>query len=181
MPPAAEFPADILDRARRVRLMVFDVDGVLTSGHLHFFEDGREHKSFHVHDGLGLKLLKASGVEVAILTARSSPIVASRMAELGIDHVYQGQEDKLIRYERLIAALKLDPADTGYMGDDLPDLAVMRRVGLAIAPADANQTVAATAHWCTQRNGGHGAAREACELILTAQDKLHALLAKYGA
>jgi 3-deoxy-D-manno-octulosonate 8-phosphate phosphatase (KDO 8-P phosphatase) len=174
-----DIPADILDRARRIRLMVFDVDGVLTDGKLHFGADGREHKEFHVHDGLGLKLLRAAGIEVAVVTARTSPIVATRMAELGIDHVYQGQEAKLACFERLVAALKLDVGETAYMGDDLPDLAVMRRVGLAIAPANANDSVLAVAHWRTRREGGQGAAREACELLLLAQDKLTGLLAGY--
>ncbi|HRQ65885.1 MAG TPA: HAD hydrolase family protein [Xanthomonadaceae bacterium] len=179
MPPAADIPAEVIERARRIRLMVFDVDGVLTDGRLHFGADGREHKEFHVHDGLGLKLLRAAGIEVAVLTARTSPIVASRMAELGIDHVYQGQEAKLACFERLVAALRLDNADVGFMGDDLPDLAVMRRVGLAIAPANATDAVLAAAHWRTCRAGGNGAAREACELLLSAQDKLTALLAGY--
>jgi 3-deoxy-D-manno-octulosonate 8-phosphate phosphatase (KDO 8-P phosphatase) len=181
MSHAAEIPNDVLDRARRVRLMVFDVDGVLTDGRLHFGEDGREHKVFHVHDGLGLKLLRSAGIEVAILTARSSPIIASRMAELGIDHVYQGQEDKLARFERLVAALKLEVADTGYMGDDLPDLAAMRSAGLAVAPANAVTAVAEVAHWQTALAGGQGAAREACELLLLAQDKLSGVVARYGA
>jgi 3-deoxy-D-manno-octulosonate 8-phosphate phosphatase (KDO 8-P phosphatase) len=172
-------PPDLLERARRVRLMVFDVDGVLTDGGLHFSEDGREHKVFHVHDGLGLKLLKRAGIEVAVITSRSSPIVTARMAELGIDHVYQGQEDKLPRFERLVTALKLDAADTGYMGDDLPDLAVMRRTGLAVAPANATAAVAAAAHWRTRLAGGQGAAREACEMLLEAQGKLAGLLASH--
>jgi 3-deoxy-D-manno-octulosonate 8-phosphate phosphatase (KDO 8-P phosphatase) len=177
---SSPLPPEILERARRVRLMVFDVDGVLTDGGLHFGEDGREHKVFHVHDGLGLKLLKRAGIEVAVITSRSSPIVTARMAELGIDHVYQGQEDKLPRFERLISALKLDPADTGYMGDDLPDLAVMRRAGLALAPANATTAVATAAHWRTRRAGGQGAAREACELLLEAQGRLAELLAAHA-
>lgn len=172
--------AGVLERAARVRLMVFDVDGVLTDGSLHFGEDLREHKVFHVHDGLGLKLLRASAIEVAVITARSSPIVASRMAELGIDHVYQGQDDKLACFERLVAALKLDVSETGYMGDDLPDLRVMRRVGLAVAPRNATAPVVAVAHWQTSKHGGQGAAREACELLLSAQGKLDDVLARFG-
>ncbi|MEZ5460586.1 3-deoxy-manno-octulosonate-8-phosphatase KdsC [Dokdonella sp.] len=176
MPPSS-IPTDILERAARVRLAVFDVDGVLTDGHLWYSEDGHELKAFHVHDGLGLKRLLANGVEVAIITARISHLVAQRMADLGVAHVYQGQEDKLSCFKQLLKALQLQADQCAYTGDDLPDLAVMSRVGLAVAVADAHPWVRDRAHWCTGRKGGCGAAREVCDLLIAAQGKADAELA----
>ncbi|HET6546491.1 MAG TPA: HAD-IIIA family hydrolase, partial [Rhodanobacteraceae bacterium] len=144
-------PADIRERARRIRLAVFDVDGVLTDGRLWYSDDGRELKAFHVHDGVGLKRLLANGIEVAIITGRSSPLVTERTAELGIAHVYQGQDDKPACLAQLLHALKLDPGATAYTGDDLPDLAVMQQVGLAIAVANAHPSVFEHCHWRTRR------------------------------
>lgn len=164
-------PAPILACAARIKLALFDVDGVMTDGRLIYSDDGRELKAFHVHDGLGLKRLIANGIEVGIITTRMSHMVTERTAELGIAHVYQGQADKLACYEQLIHALKLEPGQTSYCGDDLPDLRVMGRVGLAIAVADAHAWVRERAHWHTQRNGGHGAVREVCDLLLAAQGK----------
>jgi 3-deoxy-D-manno-octulosonate 8-phosphate phosphatase (KDO 8-P phosphatase) len=172
-------PADIRDRAARVKLAIFDVDGVLTDGKLAYSDDGRESKSFHVHDGLGLKRLMANGIEVAIITARLSHIVAERTAELGIAHVYQGQESKLTCYEQLIHALKLAPEQCSYCGDDLPDLAVMQRVGLSIAVANAHAWVRERARWCTRARGGDGAVREVCDLLLAAHGKAEQELAGY--
>ena len=164
-------PADILARAARVRLAIFDVDGVLTDGRLIYSDDGRELKAFHVHDGLGLKRLMANGIEVGIITSRMSHMVTERTAELGIAHVYQDQADKLACYEQLIHALNLAPEQTCYCGDDLPDLKVMGRVGLAITVANAHPWVRECAQWHTSRNGGEGAAREVCDLLLAAQGK----------
>lgn len=172
-------PLDVLERAARVRLAVFDVDGVLTDGRLWYRDDGREMKGFHVRDGLGLKRLLANGIEVAILTARLSPIVTERTAELGIAHVYQGQDDKRACLERLLHALDLDAEAAAYTGDDLPDLAPMRRVGLAIAVADAHAAVRERAHWTTALGGGRGAVREVCDLILTASGRAEADLATF--
>lgn len=149
--------------------MAFDVDGVLTDGRLWFTEEGREIKVFHVHDGLGLKRLRAAGVEVAVISARSSPIVAARLAELGIAEVHQGQEDKLACFRRLLAACGCGPERAGFMGDDLPDLPVLSVAGLAVAPANAVEEVIASAHWVTRRPGGGGAVRELCEAILLAR------------
>ena len=165
-------PAELNARAAHIKLAVFDVDGVLTDGKLWFSDDGREWKAFHVHDGLGLKRLLACGIEVAIITARMSPMVTERTAELGIAHVYQGQDNKLHCFEQLIHALKLDPAEVSYTGDDLPDLVVMQRVGLAIAVANAQPAVHRCAHWSTQRPGGDGAVREVCDLLLNAQSSI---------
>ncbi len=175
-----DLPADIRERAARVRLAVFDVDGVLTDGTLCYADDGREWKFFHVHDGFGLKRLLANGIEVALITARMSHIVTERARELGVAHVYQGQDDKLHCFEQLLHALKLEPAQCAYCGDDLPDLPVMRRVGLAVAVANAHPWVRERAHWRTQHRGGDGAVREVCDLLLAAQGKAEGELARFG-
>ena len=174
-----DLPADIRERAAQVKLAMFDVDGVLTDGKLYYSDDGRESKAFHVHDGFGLKRLMANGIEVAIITARMSHMVTERTAELGIAHVYQGQESKLACYEQLIYALKLAPEHCAYCGDDLPDLAVMQRVGLSIAVANAHAWVRERARWRTQARGGDGAVREVCDLLLAAQGKAELELAGY--
>ena len=172
-------PAEIRERAAKVKLAVFDVDGVLTDGKLCYSDDGRELKSFHVHDGFGLKRLMANGIEVAIITSRMSHMVTERTAELGIAHVYQGQENKLTCYEQLIHALKLAPDETCYCGDDLPDLPVMQRAGLAIAVANAHPWIREHANWRTQLRGGEGAVREVCDLLLAAQGKAESELSRY--
>ena len=172
--PATDFAnlsSDILARAGSIRLAAFDVDGTLTDGRLWYGEDGRETKVFHVHDGLGLKRLQANGVQVAIITARISHPVALRAEELDITHVYQGQGDKLACLRELLDALKLAPEQAAFIGDDLPDLPPMRVAGLAVAVANAHPWVAEAAHWQTTRNGGMGAAREVCDMILHAQGK----------
>jgi 3-deoxy-D-manno-octulosonate 8-phosphate phosphatase (KDO 8-P phosphatase) len=179
MSSATTLPADLRERAAKIRLAVFDVDGVLTDGKLCYSEDGRELKFFHVHDGLGLKRLMANGVEVAVITARMSHMVTERTAELGIAHVYQGQESKLTCFEQLIHALKLEPEQVCYTGDDLPDLAVMQRVGLSVAVANAHPWVRERARWHTQLRGGEGAVREVCDLLLAAQDKATQELERY--
>jgi len=179
-PDLTAIPADIRERAARVKLALFDVDGVLTDGRLLYADDGRELKAFHVHDGFGLKRLIANGIEVAIITARMSHMVTERTAELGIAHVYQGQGDKAACFEQLIHALKLQPEQTCYCGDDLPDLRVMLRAGLAIAVANAHPSIAERAHWRTQRRGGEGAAREVCDLLLAVQGKAESELAHFS-
>ena len=165
----ANLSADILARAAKIRLAVFDVDGTLTDGRLWYGEDGHETKVFHVHDGLGLKRLQAYGVQVALITARISHPVALRAEELDIAHVYQGQGDKRACLTELLDALQLQAAQVAYVGDDLPDLAPMRMAGLAVAVANAHPWVAEAAHWQTRAAGGAGAAREVCDLILHAQ------------
>lgn len=177
--PTTDIPADILERAARIRLAIFDVDGVLTDGHLWYAEDGHELKAFHVHDGLGLKRLLANGIEVAIITARISHLVAQRMADLGVAHVYQGQDNKRACFEQLLHALHLQAEHCSYTGDDLPDLGAMSQVGLAVAVANAHPWVRERAHWCTERNGGSGAVREVCDLLITAQGKAEAELARH--
>lgn len=175
----ADLPADIKDRAARVKLAVFDVDGVLTDGKLAYAADGHEIKAFHVHDGLGFKRLLANGIEVAIITARMSLVVTERMAELGVAHVYQDQKDKRACLRQILDALKLEPSEVAYTGDDLPDLAAMSSVGLAVAVANAHPWVRERAHWRTRLAGGNGAAREVCDLLLAAQGKAEAELAAF--
>ena len=174
-----DLPADIRERAARVKLVTFDVDGVLTDGRISFGVDGHERKSFHTLDGQGLKLLREFGVEVAWITARSSAHVARRAAELGIRHVYQKTDDKLACLRALCVTLDVSLDQVAYMGDDLPDLAPMQHVALAVAPASAHPWVKARVHWRTKNAGGKGAARELCDVILAAQGKAEAVLAKF--
>ena len=170
---------EILERAARIRLVVFDVDGVLTDGSLFLGDGGEEYKAFHSRDGHGMKMLQEAGVELAVITGRTSRVVEHRMASLGIEHVFQGQRDKLPAFEALIARLGLQAAECAYVGDDVVDLPVMRRVGLAIAVQDAHPLVVRHAHWQTPSPGGRGAARDVCELILEARGDLERVLARY--
>ena len=164
-----DLSADVLARAAAVRVVAFDVDGTLTDGQLEYGSRGEQTRRFHVHDGLGLKRLQEYGVQVAIITARESQAVAIRANELGIRHVFQGQQDKLACLLALLRTLNLQPDQACYVGDDLPDLRAMRLVGLAVAVANAHPWVAEHAHWQTSCKGGGGAAREVCDLILHAQ------------
>lgn len=170
---------DILARAAQIQLVVFDVDGVLTDGSLFVGDDGQEYKAFHSRDGFGMKLLKDSGVQIGVITARSSEVVKHRMENLGIEHLYQGRLEKLPAFEELVAKLGLSLEQTAYVGDDVIDLPVMRRAGLAIAVQDAHPLAKQHAHWQTPHSGGRGAARDVCELILEAQGTLQAQLSKY--
>jgi len=170
---------DILDRAAAVRLVVFDVDGVLTDGSLFLGDDGQEYKAFHSRDGHGMKMLQAAGVEIGIITGRTSRVVELRMASLGVQHVYQGQLEKLPAFEQLLAKLNLDPTQVAYVGDDVVDLPIMRRVGLAVAVRDAHPLVVEHAHWRTEAPGGRGAGREVCELLMHAQGSLEPALQRY--
>ncbi len=163
---------DILEKASRIRLVIFDVDGVLTDGNLYLGNHGEELKGFNIKDGLGIKLLMQSGVEVGVITGRSSELVAQRMGSLGVKHIYQGQHEKLPAYSDLIAKLGLESGQVAYVGDDLIDLPLMRRVGFAVAVEDAHSLVRQHAHWQTQAAGGKGAAREVCELLMKAQGTL---------
>lgn len=170
---------DIIERASKVKLVIFDVDGVLTDGSLFLGDDGQEYKAFNSQDGHGMVMLQESGVQIAIITGRTSEVVRLRMASLGITHVYQGHRDKLPPFEELKAAVKLTSDQIAYVGDDVVDLPVMSRVGLAIAVQDAHAFTKQHAHWITSSNGGQGAAREVCELLMEAQGKLHSTLHSY--
>ncbi len=169
----------ITEQAKQVRLVIFDVDGVLTDGSLIMGDDGQEYKAFNAKDGHGMKMLQASGVEVGIISARNSRVVSLRMENLGIQHVYQGQRDKLKAFANLKKKLRLEQNQIAYVGDDLLDLCIMRKVGLAIAVQDASPEVIAQAHWQTIASGGRGAAREICELIMRSQDNFDRIVAKY--
>ena len=162
-------PATLAERCRGVRLLVLDVDGVLTEGSIVYGSGGLEVKHFHVRDGSGLKLWKLAGRRSALITGRSSPMVDGRAAELGVDFVFQGASDKLPAYQRLLADAALPPSAIGYVGDDLPDLPPMRHCGLAAAVADGCREVRAAAHYVTRAAGGRGAVREVIELILRCQ------------
>lgn|SRR5580698_6249157 len=162
---------NIQERAARVRLVVFDVDGVFTDGRLYYGPGGEELKVFHVHDGQGVKRLLKSGVAVAVISGRDSAAVARRMQDLGIAHVFQGDEDKLPIFERLLKKLSLGPEEVACVGDDLPDLPLLEAAGLAIAVANALPAVRAKAHFVTGATGGLGAVREVCDLILTARER----------
>lgn len=169
----------ILEKAAKIRLAVFDVDGVLTDGGLILGNNGEEHKIFHVHDGLGLVMLKKSGMQVAVISSRSSRVVSDRMASLGIEYVQQGKDDKGEALLSLTKNLAVDAAETLYAGDDLIDLPAMTRAGLAVAVADAHPLVKERAAWVTSRPGGHGAVREICELLLKATGRLDQAFADY--
>ena len=170
---------ELLQRARGVKLAIFDVDGVLTDGRLYFLVDGSEFKTFNTLDGHGIKMLIASGVRTAIISGRKTPIVERRAQNLGIQHLYQGREDKLVVLDELLGQLNLNYAQVAYLGDDLPDLPVIRRVGLGMAVASADAFVRENAHGVTQARGGEGAAREFCELIMRAQGTLDSIQATY--
>jgi len=159
----------VFAQAEQLRLLILDVDGVLTDGKLFFDQQGNEYKSFHAQDGHGIKLLRQSGVEVAVISGRKSASVALRMQSLGISHVYQGHENKLAAFSELLAELDIRPEQAAHVGDDVLDLPIMCRVGLAIAVNDANPAVKQYAHWVTERGGGQGAVREVCDLIMQAR------------
>jgi 3-deoxy-D-manno-octulosonate 8-phosphate phosphatase (KDO 8-P phosphatase) len=166
-------------RAKLIRLIAFDIDGVMTDGGLYFSDSGEEFKRFNSLDGHGIKMLRATGIEVAIITGRTSRCVEARAKNLGIAHVYQGAEHKLDAMVDLLNKLKLSRDAAAYMGDDVVDLTVMRHVGLAISVPESPALVHAHSHYVTRRAGGYGAVREACEFIMSAQGTLDAQLAQY--
>jgi 3-deoxy-D-manno-octulosonate 8-phosphate phosphatase (KDO 8-P phosphatase) len=167
--------SSIENRAATTRMLALDVDGVLTDGRIYYSNNGDELKAFNIKDGLGIKLLRDSGVKVAIITGRQSEIVALRARELGIEDVVQGRDDKHQALLELCQRHKLDIAQCAYMGDDLPDLSAIAAAGLGMTVADACAAVCETADWISHANGGCGAVREACEFILSARDEWSAL------
>jgi 3-deoxy-D-manno-octulosonate 8-phosphate phosphatase (KDO 8-P phosphatase) len=169
----------LIERMQRVRVAAFDVDGVLTDGGLHFDERGRELKTFSARDGLGFTLLKRHGIRIGVITGRSSSIVTHRMAALGADCVIQGAHDKHAALDQLLAALAVDAEQVSFLGDDLIDLPVLRRVGLAVTVADGHPELDAHVHLRLNARGGAGAARELIEQILRAQLGLDALGAHF--
>lgn len=156
------------DKVRFIKLLILDVDGILTDGRLWYAADGEALKVFHMHDGLGIKQLLQAGIHVAIITSRENKAVSSRATELGIRYVFQGQSDKMVPFKQLLSQLKLSENEVAYMGDDLPDLPVMKCASLAITVPNAVSAVQAQAHWKTKKLGGEGAVREVCDFILHA-------------
>jgi 3-deoxy-D-manno-octulosonate 8-phosphate phosphatase (KDO 8-P phosphatase) len=171
--------SDALERARRVRLVVFDVDGVLTDGRLWYGPQGEALKAFHAFDGHGVKMLQQAGLQAAILSGRDMPAVGERARELAIRHVLQGVADKRRAFDALLRRLKVARAAAAYMGDDVVDLGVLERCGLSCAPREAPETVRSVAHCVPSAPAGGGAAREVCEFILGAQGKLAAQLRRH--
>lgn len=165
--------------AKDIRLLICDVDGVLTKGEIFLDNADGEYKAFNIKDGLGFRLLLEAKIEIAIITGRQSDIVDRRMAELGITHIYQGQKDKVAAYEDLLEKLNITPQQVAYLGDDLPDLPLMRRSALGIAVADAHWFVREKADLITINDGGHGAAREVADLILDAKNNLQSIHQKF--
>ncbi len=176
---STNYPPAILAAAKKIKLLLLDVDGVLTDGRLYYGNSGEELKAFNIQDGLGIKLLQRGGIQVGIITGRRSTLLERRAEELTISPIIQGREDKWSALNEILEGMDISPEEIAFMGDDLPDLAVINRVGLGVTPANANSAVANQAHWQTEKCGGDGAVREVAELILGAQKKLESLLATY--
>ena len=164
---------------QEIKLIIFDIDGVLTNGTLFLGDDGQEYKAFNSRDGHGIRMLLECGLNAAIITGRKSEVVKHRMQDLGVTTVFQGYRDKRPAFQDLLAQTGLNPEQIAYMGDDVVDLPVMKQVGLAIAVNDAHPFVLEHAHWITDKSGGTGAAREAIEMILQTQGLLQEKLASY--
>jgi 3-deoxy-D-manno-octulosonate 8-phosphate phosphatase (KDO 8-P phosphatase) len=177
--PSFHVPADVRELAARVRLALFDVDGVLTDGTIYLDDEGRETKGFHVHDGHGLKMLRHAGIEIGIISARKSGALKHRAVELGIDHVLTNQMDKLNAACQLTQKLQLDLSQCCFTGDDVIDIPLLLESGLAVAANNANDIVKDVAHWITPRSGGNGAVRDVCDLILYAQSKSDDIISEY--
>jgi len=165
----SSFDPLLLERAAKIRLLALDVDGILTDGRLYFDNTGNEMKAFSTRDGMGMRLLADQGIELALITARSSEIVKSRAANLGITRIYQGSARKLDAFHDLLSGTGLDAEQVCYAGDDWLDLPILDRAGLSVTVADGDPVVKKRVHWITSRPGGHGAVREICDLILAAQ------------
>lgn len=162
-------PLSATERAKNIRCVIFDIDGVMTDCKLYLTHDGEEIKAVNVRDGLGLKLLMKQGIEVAVISGRPSAAMQKRLEYLGVPHIWLNTEDKLPAYESLKARLNLTDAQMAHMGDDTPDLPLFSKVGLALAPGDAHRKALAAAHWVSTAKGGDGAIREAVDFILEAQ------------
>lgn len=178
--PLAAFPPELLAAARNIRMACFDVDGTLTDGRLYYDHDGNESKAYFVHDGLGLKLLQQHGIHPVLITARNSLSAMRRGNDLGIDtQIAVG--DKLASVRKLCELRGIGMEQVAFMGDDLPDLAPISAAGLAVAPANAHPWIAERVHWITRAEGGRGATRELCDVLLAAQGRIDAVLARYSA
>ncbi|GAB2998403.1 3-deoxy-manno-octulosonate-8-phosphatase KdsC [Psychrosphaera aestuarii] len=160
---------DVTTRAQHIKLLICDIDGVFSDGSVYMANNGEELKAFNTKDGFGLKSLMNIGCEVAVITGRSSKIVEDRMTSLGVKYIYQGMETKLIGYEKLCKELSVTPSQVAFIGDDFPDVPVMKKVGLAVSVADGHPYVKEIAHYCTVTHGGKGAVRELTDLLTMAQ------------
>ena len=174
-----QIPKHILEYAKKIKYLFLDVDGVLTDGKLYFGNSGEELKVFNVKDGQGIRLLQNKDIKVGILSARESEIVTKRANELNISPLFQGEKDKASKLEEFVTSHSLKLDQIAFLGDDLPDLRVIKMVGLGLCVADSSEQVIKSADWKTENNGGHGAVREVAELILTAQEKLSSSLDEY--
>jgi len=170
---------DAFKKAKNIKLVIFDVDGVLTDGSLFYGDDGQEYKAFNSRDGHGMKMLQETGVRIGVITGRTSEVVLHRMKNLQVQHIYQGRLEKLPAFEELINKLGITPEHTAYVGDDVVDLPIMLRVGLAITVPNAHDLVKQHAHWISSKPAGAGAARDICEMIMKAQGTYDAAMAKY--
>ncbi|WP_133130081.1 KdsC family phosphatase [Legionella yabuuchiae] len=170
---------ELINKAKHIKCLICDVDGVLTDGRLYIDNHGNELKAFHVQDGMGLKLLMAAGIHVAVITTSRNAVIDHRMEQLGIQHYFKGQVEKQKSFQALKETLSLKNEDCAYIGDDLPDLSIIQNVGFGVAVANAVRQVKEYAAWHTQANGGHGAVREVCDFILTAQNKHEEALQGY--
>ena len=167
--------------ASDIALLALDVDGVMTDGRVIYGNSGEEIKAFNIKDGLGIKLLQRAGIDVAIITGRSSQLVERRAQELGICHIIQGREDKRTALEELVGSMGLTLSQSAYMGDDLPDLGAIKLAALGACPADAAEPVRDAADWVATARGGHGAVRELAEMLLRSRGQWESVLEEYGA
>lgn len=166
-------------KAKTIRLLILDVDGILTNGMIYYGKEEGEIRGFHIHDGLGIKLLQKSGVVVAVISGKKSDGLIKRLSDLSIQHTYLGHDDKLPSYENLKKKLQLKDNEIAYMGDDLPDLPILRRVGLAVTVPEAPEIIQQHVDLITKCRGGTGAVREACEFIMIAQDQYKTMIQSY--
>ncbi|PJD96880.1 MAG: 3-deoxy-D-manno-octulosonate 8-phosphate phosphatase [Legionella sp.] len=170
---------ELIEKAKKIKCLICDIDGVLTNGLLYLDNQGNEMKAFHVQDGMGLKLLMSAGIEVAVITTSRNAVIDHRMNQLGIKHYFKHQVDKREAYQKLKTRLNLNDEQMAYIGDDLPDLPLIKQAGLGVAVANAVPLVKEFAFWQTQKEGGAGGVRELCDLILDAQGKAQVALEYY--
>jgi len=169
----------VVEKAKKIKLLLLDVDGVLTDGNLFYTGSSHEGKSFHTQDGFGIRLLREAGIDVGVITARKSEVVKRRATELKMRYIYQDASDKNSAFAEILHKSGLHASEIAYMGDDWLDLILLQQVGLAVVPANGVPEVKEIAHYITKQRGGHGGVRECCNLILEAKNLLEGLLQKY--